>query len=123
MLVSDVQQSKLVIHVPISAPCFFFFFKFFCLFIYFGFLGPHPWHMEVPMLGVELELQLLAYTTVTAMQDPSHICNLYHSSRQHQIPHPLIEAGDQICILIDAGWICFHFTATLYPFLFRLLSH
>ena len=24
------------------------------------FLGPHPWHMEVPRLGVELELQLLA---------------------------------------------------------------
>ena len=26
----------------------------------FVFLGPHPWHMEVPRLGVELELQLLA---------------------------------------------------------------
>ena len=24
------------------------------------FLGPHPWHMEVPKLGVELELQLPA---------------------------------------------------------------
>ena len=23
----------------------------------FGFLGPHPWHMEVPRLGVKLELQ------------------------------------------------------------------
>ena len=32
--------------------------------------------MEVPRLGVELELQLLAYTTVTAMPDPSHICDL-----------------------------------------------
>ena len=28
----------------------------FCL---FRFLGPHPQHMEVPKLGVELELQLL----------------------------------------------------------------
>ena len=27
------------------------------------FLGPHPWHLEVPKLGVELELQLPAYTT------------------------------------------------------------
>ena len=27
------------------------------------FLGPHPWHMEVPRLGVKLELQLPAYTT------------------------------------------------------------
>ena len=37
----------------------------------FGFvfflLGTHPQHMEVPKLRVHLELQLLAYTTVTAM--------------------------------------------------------
>ena len=26
------------------------------LFFFFRFLGPHPWHMEVPRLGVELEL-------------------------------------------------------------------
>ena len=35
--------------------------------------------MEVPMLGVESELQLLAYPTATATPDPSHICALYHS--------------------------------------------
>ena len=29
--------------------------------------------MEVPRLGVKSELQLLAYTTITAMQDPSHL--------------------------------------------------
>ena len=29
-------------------------------------------HMEVPRLGVELELQLLAYTTATAMQYLNH---------------------------------------------------
>ena len=36
------------------------------LFIYlfmFFFLGPHPWHMEILRLGVELELQLPTYTT------------------------------------------------------------
>ena len=27
------------------------------------FLGPHPRHMEVPRLGVQLELQMLTYTT------------------------------------------------------------
>ena len=32
--------------------------------------------------GVELELQLLAYTTATAMLDLSRICYLHHSSRQ-----------------------------------------
>ena len=34
------------------------------------FLGLHLWHMEVPRLGVQLELQLPAYTTATAMPDP-----------------------------------------------------
>ena len=29
------------------------------------FLGLHPQHMEVPRLGVQLELQLLAYATAT----------------------------------------------------------
>ena len=38
--------------------------------------------MEVPRLRVELELQLLAYTTATATGDPSHNCHLHHSSRQ-----------------------------------------
>ena len=48
----------------------------------FCFLGLHPRHMEVPRLGVELELQLPAHTTATAAWDPSHICDLHHSSWQ-----------------------------------------
>ena len=35
---------------------------------FFFFLGPHLWHMEVPRLREELELQLLGYATATAMQ-------------------------------------------------------
>ena len=31
--------------------------------------------MEVPRLGVELELQLPAYTTATATRDLSHVCD------------------------------------------------
>ena len=42
---------------------------FFCLFVCFVFLGPHLWHMEVPRVGVKLELQLPAYTTATATPD------------------------------------------------------
>ena len=35
--------------------------KSFLLFLFvFIFLGPHLWHMEVPRLGVKLELQLPA---------------------------------------------------------------
>ena len=54
------------------------------LFFFFNlkkFLWPHPWHMEVPMLGVEWELQLPAYATATATAtpDPSRICDLCHS--------------------------------------------
>ena len=52
-----------------------------CYFFFFVFLGPHPWHMEVPRLGVETELQLPAYATATATLDLSLICDLHHSSR------------------------------------------
>jgi len=39
-------------------------------FIYFFFLGLHQQHMEIPRLGVKLELQLLAYTTATTTMEP-----------------------------------------------------
>ena len=63
-------------------------------FLFFVFLGPHVWHMEVPRLEVKMELKLLAYTTATATPDLSLICDLYHSSRQCQILNPLGEARD-----------------------------
>ena len=61
--------------------------------------------MEVPRLGVELELQLLAYAIATAMWDPSRICDPHHSSRQCRILNPLSGARCQIQILIDTSWI------------------
>ena len=42
--------------------------------LFFVFLGSYLWHMEVPGLGVKLEVQLPAYTTATAIPDPSCIC-------------------------------------------------
>ena len=72
----------------------------FCLF-FFCFLWPHLRHMEVLGLQVESKLQLPAYATATP--DPSHVCNLCHSSQQHQILNSLSKAWDQICILMDAG--------------------
>ena len=42
--------------------------------------GLHPWHIEVPNLGVKSELQLLAYSMATAMQDLYCICDVHHSS-------------------------------------------
>ena len=67
----------------------------FIIIIILLFLGPHLWHMEVPRLGVELELQLLAYATDTEMPDPSHVCDLHHSSWQCQNLNPLSKARDQ----------------------------
>ena len=71
--------------------------------------------MEVPRLGGESELPLLAYTTATAMPDPSHVCNLHHRSRQRQILNPLGEARDQTLILMDTSQICFHCTTVGTP--------
>ena len=62
--------------------------------------------MEVPGLGVELKLQLLAYTTATAALDPSCICDLCCSLQQHWIPNPLSEARDQPRVLMDANQVC-----------------
>ena len=50
------------------SPFSFFFLSFFFFFFFFVFLGPHPWHMEVPRQGVQLEFQLPAYTTATECQ-------------------------------------------------------
>ena len=49
--------------------------------------------MEVPRLGVELKLQLPACFGATATRDPSHVCNLYHSSEHCQIPDPLTKVS------------------------------
>ena len=73
-------------------PVFSFFLKKF--YVFFCRLRLHPRQMEVPRLGVNSELQLPAYTTATATWDPSHICDLYHSSWQCWILNPLSEARD-----------------------------
>ena len=73
--------------------------------IFFFFIGLHLWYMEVPRLGVESELQLLAYDTTTAMQDPILICDLCFSLEQHQILNPLRKARDRTCILRDTSQV------------------
>ena len=64
--------------------------------------------MEVPRLRVRSELQLLAYTTARAMQDPSYICDLHHSSRPCWILNPLSGTGDGTCILMNPSQIHYH---------------
>ena len=69
--------------------------------------GLHPWHMEVPRLGVALELWQLAHSAATAMPDPSRVCGLHHSLWQRRILNPLSEARNQTCLLMDTGQIPF----------------
>ena len=59
--------------------------------------------IKVPRLG--LELQLPAYTTATARQDPSRVLDLHHSSLQHRLLKPLSEARDQTCILLNTNQV------------------
>ena len=89
-------------------------FSFF-LFFLFCFLGPHLRHMEVPRLEVELELLPPAYTTATATPDPSHVCELHHSSRQHRILNPLSGARDRTFNLTVPSWIHFRCITTGTP--------
>ena len=62
--------------------------------------------MGVSGLGVVPELQLPAYTTATAMQDPNHVGDVHHSSWQRRILNPLTEATDQAGILMDISRVC-----------------
>ena len=81
----------------------------FFFFLVFVLLGLHPLHVEVPRLGVELELQLLAFTTAaaTATSDTSCICHLYHSSWQCWILNPMSKARDRTPKLMVPSWIHF----------------
>ena len=80
-----------------------------CMFVFiylFCFLGSHLWHMEVPRLGVESELQLPAYSTDTKTWDPSCVCHLHHSSKQPRIRNPRCDNKDQTHILMDMRQVC-----------------
>ena len=63
--------------------------------------------MEVPRLGVKLELQLpaTATATATATPDQSRVCDLYHSSWQRWILNPLSKARDRTLIFMDTSWV------------------
>ena len=85
------------------------------IFFFFFFLRPHPPHMEVPRPGVKSELQLPAYATATATWDPSHVCDLHHSSRQHRILNPLSKTRDRTCNFMVSSQIRFHCATTGTP--------
>ena len=55
--------------------------------------------MEVLRLEVELELQLLAYTTATSIPDPSCLWDICHRLQQCWVLNPLSKARDWTWIL------------------------
>ena len=87
---------------------------------FFAFLGQHLRHMEVPRLGVQLELQLPVYTTATVTPDPSCVCDLQHSSQQSQILNPLSEARDRTRTFMVPSQIHFCCTTTETPWSYIL---
>ena len=93
-----VSFNNLIIH---------FFFNFF--------LGLQVRYMEVLRPGVELQLQLPAYTTATARSDKSCNCNLHHSSWRHWMFNPLSEARDRTPILMNIHRVCYHWATMRTP--------
>ena len=90
-------KRKKIISVLNATESYTLFLSFFLSF----FLWLYLQHMEVPRLGVEWEVQLLAYATAPETPDPSFIFNLCCSLQQCQILNPLSEARDQARILTD----------------------
>ena len=95
------------------------FFFFFWSFVFFGL---HPWHMEVPRLGVSPELQLPAYARAIATPDLSHVCDLHRSSWQQRILDPLSETGNRTRNLMVPSQICFCCTTMGTPVLVLLYT-
>ena len=76
--------------------------------------------MEVPRLGVKLDLQLPAYTTAKAMGDPSLLSDLHRSS--WQCFNPLSEARDRTRIPMDTSQVHFHCATVGTPIFFSVAS-
>ena len=65
---------SMLLHSLVSVVVFSVFCFCFCLLF-----RPHLQYMEIPRLGVKLELELPAYAMAIAIQDLSCICHLCHS--------------------------------------------
>ena len=76
------------------------------------FSGQNLQHLEVPnliprgQLGAGAAAASLHHSD--SKTDPTCVCDLHHSSWQHQILKPLREARDQTCILMDKSRVRYH---------------
>ena len=73
-------------------------------------------HMEIPGLD-QIRAAAAATATAIAMQDPTLVCDLHHSSQhsQRQILNPLSEARDQTHILMDTSRVRYCWIAMGIP--------
>ena len=85
-------------------------------FFFFSFLGPHPWQMEVPRLGMESELQLPA----TATQNLSPVYDLHRSSQQRWFLNTLSKTRDQTRIPMDPSQVHYQWEVMGTPMLSTL---
>ena len=86
----------------------------------FCFLGPHWWHMEVPRLRGPSRATAASLHHSYSNWNPSLVCHLHLSSRQHWVLNPLSKAGDGIP---SSSWMLVGFVTAepqqeLPPFLF-----
>ena len=72
--------------------------------IYFFMVAPAAYGISQAR-NPESELQLPATVTATAIRDPSLVCDLHHSSRQHWILNPLSGARDRTCVFMATSWV------------------
>ena len=105
---------------------FFFFFWGCCLlacflslpfFFFFCFLGPPVAYGSYQARG-RITAAAEIYATVTTTLDPSRVCNLHHSSWQHQTLNPLNEARDWTWILMGTSWVRYHWAIAGTPVVF-----
>ena len=74
-------------------------------FFLFCFLGAHSGHMEVPRLGVELELQLSAYTTQQQLEIPAVSATYTTAHSNAGSFNPLSEARDPTYVFMDPSQV------------------
>ena len=74
-------------------------------FIYFFFRAIPKAYGSLQARGVKSELQLLAYTTATATQDRSCMCDLCCKSQECWILNSLSETRDGTPVLMDTSWV------------------
>ena len=102
------ETTEYFLNLQSLSPWFFFFFFF------FNFKAAPVAHGSSQARG-QIGAAPGSLSTATAMRDPSHVCNLYHSSQQCQVLNTLSEDRDRTGILMHTSWVPYHWTTSGTP--------